>query len=52
MQGIGEVSDAQPVIPIARFSEVALAEVYRRGFGRSLSSYAGGRDDLIRGLPV
>ena len=33
MQGIGEVSDAQLVISIARFSEVALAEVYRRHGG-------------------
>jgi RNA polymerase sigma-70 factor, ECF subfamily len=33
MQEIGEVSDAQLVISIARFSEVALAEVYRRHGG-------------------
>jgi RNA polymerase sigma-70 factor, ECF subfamily len=33
MQGIGEVSDAQLVVSIARFSEVALAEVYRRHGG-------------------
>ena len=33
MQGLGEVSDAQLVISIARFSEVALAEVYRRHGG-------------------
>jgi RNA polymerase sigma-70 factor (ECF subfamily) len=33
MQRIDEVSDAQLVISIARFSEVALAEVYRRHGG-------------------
>jgi len=33
MQEIGEVSDAQLVISIARYSEVALAEVYRRHGG-------------------
>ena len=33
MQQIDEVSDAQLVISIARFSEVALAEVYRRHGG-------------------
>ena len=33
MQGISEVSDAQLVVSIARFSEVALAEVYRRHGG-------------------
>jgi RNA polymerase sigma-70 factor (ECF subfamily) len=33
MQQIGEVSDAQLVTSIARYSEVALAEVYRRHGG-------------------
>ena len=33
MQDIGEVSDAQLVTSIARYSEVALAEVYRRHGG-------------------
>jgi RNA polymerase sigma-70 factor, ECF subfamily len=33
MQEIGEVSDAQLVTSIARYSEVALAEVYRRHGG-------------------
>src|SRR5580698_9812604 len=33
MQGIGEVSDAQLVTSIGRYSEVALAEVYRRHGG-------------------
>jgi RNA polymerase sigma-70 factor (ECF subfamily) len=33
MQPIGEVSDAQLVTSIARYSEVALAEVYRRHGG-------------------
>ena len=33
MQDIDEVSDAQLVVSIARFSEVALAEVYRRHGG-------------------
>jgi RNA polymerase sigma-70 factor, ECF subfamily len=33
MQGIGEVSDAQLVTSIARYSEIALAEVYRRHGG-------------------
>ena len=33
MQDLDEVSDAQLVISIARFSEVALAEVYRRHGG-------------------
>ena len=33
MQQIGEVSDAQLVTAVARYSEVALAEVYRRHGG-------------------
>ena len=33
MQQIGEVSDAQLVTSIARYSEIALAEVYRRHGG-------------------
>src|ERR1700761_4971450 len=33
MQEIGEVSDAQLVTAVARYSEVALAEVYRRHGG-------------------
>ena len=33
MQQIGEVSDAQLVTSIARYSEIALAEVYRRHCG-------------------
>jgi RNA polymerase sigma-70 factor (ECF subfamily) len=33
MQGIGEVSDAQLVTSIARYNEIALAEVYRRHGG-------------------
>jgi len=33
MQEIGEVSDAQLVTSIARYSEVALAEAYRRHGG-------------------
>ena len=33
MQEIGDVSDAQLVTSVARYSEVALAEVYRRHGG-------------------
>src|ERR1700722_1154763 len=33
MQQIGEVSDAQLVTSVARYSEVALAEIYRRHGG-------------------
>jgi RNA polymerase sigma-70 factor (ECF subfamily) len=33
MQEIGEVSDAQLVTSVARYSEVALAEIYRRHGG-------------------
>jgi RNA polymerase sigma-70 factor, ECF subfamily len=54
MQQIGEVSDAQLVTSIARYSEVALAEVYRRhggavyGLARRVLNSASDAEDVTQ----
>jgi hypothetical protein len=53
MQVMGEVSDAQLVISIARIWRGCLGRgLPAGGFGRSFFSDDGGRDDLTRGLPM
>src|ERR1700729_168767 len=54
MQQIGEVSDAQLVTSIARYSEIALAEIYRRhggavyGLARRVLSNAAEAEDVTQ----